>query len=63
MKTTLKEVKKGDFFRLTDSDTATVYIKGAYDRSERKFEVTKFDDMNDFKFMNGTRTVYIGFTF
>ena len=63
MKTTLKEVKKGEFFRLTDSDTATVYIKGDYDRSEKKYEVSKFYDMNDIKFMNGTRTVYIGFTF
>ena len=63
MKTTLKDIKKGEFFRLTDSETATVYIKGDYDRSERKFEVSKFYDMNDFKFMNGTRTVFIGFTF
>ena len=63
----LKDLKKGEFFTLKDygddPDPARVYIRGEYDRAERKYEVTKFDDFNDFRFMKGERLVYTGFTF
>ena len=59
--TILKEVKKGDFFRLSES--GQVYIKGDYIRSDKKYECYKFYDCNSFSYIKGTRKVYSGFTF
>lgn len=67
MKTTLKEIKKGEFFTLKDygdnpPETA-VYIRRGYDREEKKYECEKFCDFNHVSYLKGSRTVYIGFTF
>ena len=63
----IKDLKRGEFFTLKDygddPDTARVYIRGEYDRSERKYEVTKFDDFCDARLMKGERVVFTGFTF
>ena len=42
----LKDLKKGVFFKLKDSDTAPVWIRGEYVRSENKYIKLKFDDIN-----------------
>ena len=59
----LKELKKGDFFKLRDSDTATVYVKGEYDRSTKTYSCFKFEDVNDERFFKGSKKVFVGFTF
>ena len=68
----LKNVKKGEFFTLTDKIkfneddevlSKYVYVKSDYERSLRKYEVYKFDDCNNYRFMKGERIVYIGFRF
>lgn len=59
----LKELKKGDFFKLKDSDTATVYVKGEYDRSTKIYSCFKFEDVNDERFFKGSKKVFVGFTF
>lgn len=59
--TELRNVKKGDFFMLNES--GRVYIRGEYDRTERKFEYFPFDDVNDWHMAKGTRKVIVGFTF
>ena len=59
----LKELKKGDFFKLKDSDTATVYVKGEYDRSTKTYSCFKFEDVNDERFFKGSKKVFVGFTF
>lgn len=61
--TTIKSLKRGDFFKLSDKPNATVYIRGDYDKSERKYECYKFYDVNDFTYKNGNKTVITGFTF
>jgi len=67
MKKKLKELKAGDFFTLKDygenPDESRVYVRGDYDKSERKYEIYKFSDCNAFRFMPGTKEVYTGFTF
>lgn len=59
----LKELKKGDFFKLKDSDTATVYVRGEYDRSTKTYSCFKFEDVNDERFFKGSKKVFVGFTF
>lgn len=61
-KTTIKSLKPGDFFKLSPN-SKTVYIRGAYDRSLRKYECQKYDDINAWQYLRGDRTVYTGFTF
>lgn len=57
----IREIKRGDFFRL--NKTGTVYVRGEYDRSSKKYGCYKFDDVNDFRYLNGGTLVYTGFTF
>ena len=62
-KVALKDIKKGDFFRLTDTDTATVYIKEDFDRSSKTYWASKYYDVNDGRTFKGSRQVFAGFTF
>lgn len=68
----LKDVRRGEYFTLTDKVkynedgevlSKYVYIRSDYDREIKKYEVYKNDDMNDYRFMKGTRIVWIDFTF
>ena len=66
MKTTLKQLKKGEWFTLKPINNPTehqVYVKGEYDRTDKKYSVTNWDDINDERFLKGETTVYTGFTF
>ena len=68
----LKQVKKGEFFTLTDKVkynedgevlSRYVYVRDDYDREDKKYEVYKFDDVCNYHFMKGTRIVWIDFCF
>ena len=68
----LKQVKKGEFFTLTDKVkydedgevlSRYVYVRDAYDREDKKYEVYKFDDVCNYRYMKGTRIVWIDFCF
>lgn len=61
--TILRNVKRGDFFRLTNSETAPVWVRGEYNRSSRKYECCKFDDANHWNEFSGSRVVYFDFEF
>lgn len=57
------ELKKGEFFRLKDSDTAPVWVRGEYVPSEKKFSTYKYEDVNHERLCKGKTEVYVGFTF
>ena len=63
----LRELRKGEFFTLSDHgeepDEKYVYIRGAYERSGRRYSVSKFSDYNCERFLKGDRLVWVGFTF
>ena len=65
----VKELKKGDFFTLKDvTDTAfipnnIVWVRGEYDRSSKKYECYKYDDVSHFSYFKGDRKVFTEFTF
>ena len=60
---TIKQIKKGEFFRLSESDNAPVWVKGYYVRSERKFEAYRWDDTNHETFLKGDKKVFVDFEF
>ena len=58
MKTILKKIPEGGFFRLSESETAALWVRGYYERSVKKFECYKYDNVNHESFMRGTREVF-----
>lgn len=62
--TTLKQVKKGEFFRLSDKPNAKTYIREEYDRETKKFYVTDCEDIfGAGRMLKGSRVVYIDFEY
>lgn len=57
----LKNLKRGDYFKLKNSDTAPVWVKGEYVRSERKYSAYKFDDVNHERLMPGQLDIITDF--
>lgn len=63
MGTPLKQLKKGEFFRLKSFSAGRVLIKGDYDRSLRKYECQYYDDINSWKYLSPATIVYTEFVF
>lgn len=59
----LKDLKQGELFRIYGMDTGLVYIRGEYDRTQRKYECSLFDDIGRCRYFKGDKLVYVGFTF
>ena len=63
---TVKELKKGDYFTLKpieEPKESQVYVRGEYDRSEKKYSCYKFSDVNAERFYKGDKEVYTDFIF
>lgn len=58
-KTELKNVKREEFFRLADSESAPLWIRGEYDRSSKKYECYKYDDVSHWAEFRGTRLAFV----
>lgn len=59
----IKDLKRGEFFRLTPSDTAPVWVRGEYSRQAKKYSTHRFDDVNHERLLRGEQLVWVGFTF
>lgn len=59
----IRKLKKGEFFRLRESDTSPVWVRGEYFPSLKKISTHKFDDVNHERLLNGSTIVFTGFTF
>jgi hypothetical protein len=62
----LKELKQGDWFTLkpyTEPKESQVYIRGEYDRTEKKYDCGKFSDISYSRLLKGDTEVYTDFTF
>lgn len=60
---TIRELKKGEFFRLKDTETSPVWIRDVYVPELRKYSTYKFDNVNHELARNGDTKVFTGFTF
>lgn len=62
----LKELKKGEYFTLKLMENPKenqVYIRGEYDRSDKKYCCGKFSDISYSRLIDGNKEVYTEFTF
>ena len=62
----LKEIKKGQYFTLKPIEEvkeSQVYCKGEYDRSQKKYECGRFDDISRCRYLKADTEVYTNFTF
>lgn len=59
----IRKLKKGEFFRLRESDTAPVWVRDEYVPALKKFSTYKFDDVNHEHLLKGNTIVFTGFTF
>ena len=59
----IRELKKGEFFRLRESDTEPVWVSGEYVPAVKKFSTYKFEDVNHERLLKGNTIVFTGFTF
>lgn len=62
----IKELKIGEYFTLKPIENPTekqVFIRGEYDRTEKKFECGRFDDISYTRYLSGKTEVYTDFTF
>ena len=57
----ISELRKSDFFKL--SENGCVYVRGDYDRSLKKYVCYKFDDINSFRYLKGSKDVISDFIF
>lgn len=62
-KKTIRSLQRGEYFRLTDSDTAPVWVCGEYIREVKKYSTHRFDDVNHERLLRRDRVVWVGFTF
>ena len=63
---TIKDLKKGAFFTKKPVDNpkeSQVWIRGEYDRSEKKYECTRFDDASSCCYLPGNKEVHTDFIF
>ena len=62
----LKELKKGAWFTkksIEYPNEKQVWVKEDYDRSQKKYVITRWNDINDYQYMSGEREVYLDFIF
>ncbi len=62
----IKDLKKGDLFTINaipEPRKNQVYIRGEYDKSNKTYSCTRYDDMNNERFYKGDKPVFVSFTF
>lgn len=62
----LKELKKGAWFTLKPIPSpapSQVWIRGDYDRTEKRYSAINWEDMNRERLLSGDREVFVDFTF
>ena len=62
----VKNLKRGDYFtkkQIEFPKENQVWIRGDYDRTEKKYEAYRFDDVNTWCYLKGDKEVYTEFTF
>lgn len=62
----VKDMKMGELFTLRQIDNPTdsqVYVRGEYDKSERKYICYKWSDVNMTRLFKGDKEVFTDFTF
>jgi hypothetical protein len=54
----IKDLKKGDYFRLRDTENSPLWVRGEYIRECKKYSTYKYDDVNHERLIKGDKIVY-----
>ena len=60
---TIRKLKKGELFRLSDRETAPVWVRGEYIPEARKYSTYRYDDTNHEKLFSGDKRYMPEFIF
>jgi|TARA_R100000458_G_C8263931_1_gene239196 predicted GNAT family acetyltransferase len=58
----LKDIDKGEYFK-RKPESKTIYTKGNYDRSEKKYQCDNENDISKCIYLKGDTVVSVGFTY
>lgn len=61
MKKKLKNIKQGELFKLKNTESAPVWVRGEYDYSSKKYSTYRYDDVCHERFMKGDTEVFVDF--
>lgn len=69
----IKELELGDYFVISSKSidcnteevksSSSVWVRGSYDRSSKKYSCYKYDDVNHENFFKGDKKVFVDFIF
>ena len=62
----VKDLKRGEYFTLrpiAEPKESQVFIRGEYDRTEKRYECIQFSDMCSTRYIKGDKEVYTDFIF
>lgn len=59
----IRELRKGELFRLSDRETAPVWVRGEYIHGAKKYITYKYDDVNHERLLSGDKRVIVDFIF
>lgn len=59
----IRKLRKGELFRLSDRETAPVWVRGEYIREAKKYSTYKYDDVNHERLLSGDKRVIVDFIF
>ncbi len=61
----LRDLKQGELFRFVTSRGMgqSVYVRGGYDRSRKKYEAQRWDDTSSFLYRSGNSLITTDFEF
>lgn len=66
--TTVKALPLGEYFCLKSQGEkevsgSKVWVRGEYDKTEKKYEIHRFDDINNSRFVKGNTPAFLDFIF
>lgn len=59
----IRQLKKGEFFRLTSRGNAPVWVRGEYIREAKRFSTYKYDGVNRERLLAANHKVVVDFIF
>lgn len=59
----IRQLKKGELFRLSIRENAPVWVRGEYIREAKRFSTYKYDDVNHERLLSGNHKVVVDFIF
>lgn len=59
----LKDIKKGDFFRVSLSENGAVFVRDDYDKTDKTYNAYMYEDVNEYRAYKGSKIVWSGFTY